>query len=87
MPANNPTNVPQNRPVQYTNNFSKNTLMRTILEAFSNLHRQRNLRGNDWSASGITDTSGLCYEHRRKCMSHQRYTPEFKDEALRPHHA
>jgi hypothetical protein len=37
----------------------------------------------DWNDPGSMDTFCLLYEHRRKCMSNQRYTPEFKDEAVR----
>ena len=29
------------------------------------------------------DTFGLFFEHRRKDMTGQRYTPEFKEEAVR----
>ena len=36
-----------------------------------------------WTAPGTVDISSLCFEHRRKSMSTQRFTPEFKAEAVR----
>lgn len=36
-----------------------------------------------WTAPGSMDTDGLIYAHRRKSISTKRYTPEFKDEAVR----
>ncbi|MGU3269212.1 hypothetical protein ACSEOG_29555, partial [Pseudomonas paraeruginosa] len=36
-----------------------------------------------WTTPGTIDIPGLCFEHRRKSMSTQRFTPEFKAEAVR----
>ena len=36
-----------------------------------------------WTAPGTVDISSLCFEHRRKSMSTQRFTPEFKAETVR----
>lgn len=37
----------------------------------------------EWTAPCTIDISSLCFEHRRKSMSTQRFTPEFKAEAVR----
>lgn len=36
-----------------------------------------------WTTPAPVDIAGLCFEHRRKSMSTQRFTPEFKAEAVR----
>ena len=36
-----------------------------------------------WTDPCFPDTSSLFHEHRRKCLSNQRYSPEFKDEAFK----
>src|SRR5262245_49122835 len=36
-----------------------------------------------WTTPIAVDIPGLCFEHRRKSMSTQRFTPEFKAEAVR----
>ena len=54
-----------------------------ITETKSRPEFSRHFQALQWNAPGITDTSGLFYEHRRKYMSNQRFSPEFKDEAVR----
>ena len=44
---------------------------------------RRHLFALNWTAPSIVDISSLCFEHRRKSMSTQRFTPEFKAEAVR----
>jgi len=36
-----------------------------------------------WTFPSLTDDSELFYEHWRILMNNRRYTPEFKDEAIR----
>lgn len=36
-----------------------------------------------WTAPGQVDNPGLSFEHRRQSMSAQRFTPKFKEEAVR----
>jgi len=35
-----------------------------------------------WADLGFMDISSLSYRHREKCMSNQRCSPEFKEEAV-----
>ena len=38
---------------------------------------------HDWTAPRQVDIPGLSFEHRRQSMSAQRFTPEFKEEAVK----
>ena len=45
-------------------------------------HTQARFRA-DWTAAGLVDKPRPSFEHRRQLVSSQRFSPEFKEEAVR----